>query len=295
MDVRRHIYAVLAELHISKLQGNAFEDFFADVAQRAFGTDFVKIRAAGKSGDKKCDGYKKSTDTLFACYAPRGTTPKKLQAKISSDLSGAMVHWPDMREWCFVHNDGDGLDVDTFKLMEEMASKNETLKVVEMGPLDLKKLILSLDNDDLADLFGPAPSTANFSRYGFPEIARVVEKVSQSAELGDAAVQAPSPEKLAKNDLSEDIAALLQSGEVKAPLFRRFFADTARVLEGERIAAWFRTRFAELEADTKDSSEIFYTLVDDAGGLAYRPQPEQAAVLGLMSYLFHSCDIFRDP
>lgn len=52
------------------LSQTRFEDWFARMASRVYGTDFELIKAGGRHGDKKSDGRRISTETIFQCYAP---------------------------------------------------------------------------------------------------------------------------------------------------------------------------------------------------------------------------------
>jgi hypothetical protein len=295
-DTQRLMYSLMARLALYTRRGIAFQDLFSDIAERVFPGDFIRVRPAGKIGDKKCDGYLQSKQRVYASYAPRDMTPSTLQAKVKDDFAGALANWPNMKEWHFVHNDTDGLDAGTLQLIELLKNQNKKVLTIQvMGPLDVHTLALSLPPESLAELFGQAAGTKEMVRYGYPEIAAVVDTLSLAGPEGstEGEIIAPSPKKLARNALGSEVAQLLRKGEIKAREFQQFFAETANELQGESIANWFRERYRSLEDNSYDTSHIFYQLLEDAGGLA-RPTSEQAAVLGLLSYLFHSCDIFRD-
>lgn len=294
-ETQRRMYALMAHNRIQTLRGLAFQDFFSDVAEHAFPGDFVRVRPAGKIGDKKCDGYLPSSNRVYACYAPRDLKPKALQSKIMEDFDGAIDNWPDIQEWCFVHNDTDGLDAGSLELLNNIGKDNPKIAIQILNPLDIKTLILGLSADSLVDLFGEAADSRAMTRFGYPEIEAIVDAVSAAndGEIAPADIIAPSSKKLVHNALGGDIAELLKLGEVKAPQFRRYFSETSKEMQGESIANWFRAKYRSLEENGYEPSHIFHELVHDAGGLT-RPKNEQAAVLGLLSYLFHTCDIFRD-
>jgi hypothetical protein len=283
----------MTQIKLQELRGLAFQDFVATVCELAYPHDFVRVRPAGSIGDKKCDGYLKSKKRVYAAYAPRSMVPATLKAKIQEDFDGARKNWPEMKEWYFVHNDTDGLDAGSLDLLLDL-EKNSDVVITLLGPLDLKTLVMDLSDEALLHLFGAAADTRAMVRYSYPEIAAVVDSVL-SIELpdGEGSLIPPSPEKLRHNGLGNDVTALLSQGEVKAPVFRQFFAERPKEMQGENVANWFRSRYRSLEAQGLEPTHIFHQLVSDAGGLN-RPVKEQAAVLGLLSYLFHSCDIFRD-
>src|SRR5258708_5858476 len=66
-------YAALARNELLKRRGSSFQDFFIEVGHHRWAPDFEGRRTQGRVGDKKCDGYKPSDQTVFQCYAPRDT------------------------------------------------------------------------------------------------------------------------------------------------------------------------------------------------------------------------------
>jgi len=70
------------------LNQTRFEDWFARMASKVYGTDFELIKAGGRKGDKKSDGRRISTETVFQCYAPESpkTFAEKAKAKIADNF-----------------------------------------------------------------------------------------------------------------------------------------------------------------------------------------------------------------
>ena len=75
-DFNIHFDYAFATMNHSK-----FEDWFARMASRVYGTDFEPIKAGGKGGDKKSDGRRISTETVYQCYAPESPATFAAKAK----------------------------------------------------------------------------------------------------------------------------------------------------------------------------------------------------------------------
>jgi hypothetical protein len=65
---QRYWWRIALELKLRKCSRDAFQDFFSKLMERLHGSDFIRVRAFGKLGDKGCDGYLQSTGKVFACY-----------------------------------------------------------------------------------------------------------------------------------------------------------------------------------------------------------------------------------
>ena len=72
-------------------QGTEFQDWFAQLAGHALGSDFEAVRPYGNQGGWKCDGRQVSTGTIFQCYAPHAENDKKTISKIDEDFAGVLT------------------------------------------------------------------------------------------------------------------------------------------------------------------------------------------------------------
>ncbi len=294
--LQRYFYRQAFEIDFLKKEGTAFEDFFADIMEKAHPEDFVRVRPYGNEGDKKCDGYIMSSDSLFAVYAPREMKQDKLIAKMNSDFSGALVKWGDkMQEWTFVHNDKDGFPPTATQLIRKLKSENK----IEMGVLGesrLKEITMGLSLSNLEDLFGIVPTIADLHSIDFQDLRHVIQAIQTAPLIFDpnAQIKAPSPEKIKKNDLSPDVALFLSTGRQREQLVADFIDMHPDPLLGERIAQEFHNRYASLRDTDIDADTIFQELLHFAGGLEGTPK-RSASVLAVLAYLFERCDIFEDP
>ena len=71
-----------------------FEVWFANLAGCVWGNDFEPIKAGGKYGDKKSDGRRISTETVYQCYAPESpqTFARRAVAKIEDSFPEVLIH-----------------------------------------------------------------------------------------------------------------------------------------------------------------------------------------------------------
>lgn len=141
-------------------KGTAFETLFQEVMERVHPDDFRPVRAHGSIGDRKCDGYLESEQTVFQVYAPdRGWRLDRLLAKIEEDYLGACKHWPAMQRWVFVHNVRDGLPADAVQLLEALPSRADGPPTGQWGYEELRRRAVRPDPRP------PRPSLDAMRRY----------------------------------------------------------------------------------------------------------------------------------
>ena len=76
----------------------------------------------------------------------------------------------------------------------------------------------------------------------------------------------------------------------------RLFSGSATNVElGERVAEGFRRNYARLRDAGTEPNRLFDLLLEYAGWAAREPARGNAAVLAVLSYFFHRCDIFENP
>ena len=91
-----------------KLTRELFQAWFVEIMELAYPGDFTGTRQGTHKGggDLNCDGFRVSTSTVYAVYAPRECSLKVLNDKINTDFRSVEGHFGNrMKEWIFVHND----------------------------------------------------------------------------------------------------------------------------------------------------------------------------------------------
>src|SRR5690349_1168859 len=99
----RLLLSLMIKFALLDKKGAAFEQFFTAAAIELWGDDFEPWKPQGKYGDYKCDGYRRSTQTVFQCNAPEQFVARDVEGKIEKDFEGARAAFGNrMKVWIFV-------------------------------------------------------------------------------------------------------------------------------------------------------------------------------------------------
>ena len=293
-ETQRAFYGLLFENAFLREKGKAFETLFSRVMAHGFSGDFQPVRPYGSKGDMKCDGFRASDGTVFQCYAPDATVLSTLLAKIQEDFHGAVVNWGSaLKRWEFVHNDVRGLPADAVAKLAVLREANPSIEVAVFGEAEMRNVALGLSLHQLEDLFGAVPSQHTLERLDFIALRPVLMAIQRQEPDAEPPLTAPSVQKLQRNALSNDAAALLRQGRRREKLVQDFFDKWPSPSFGEEVAEAFRKRYQSLKLVGLNADQIFGDLQDFAGGMGGQPS-HQGAVLAVLSYFFERCDIFED-
>ncbi|WP_372740987.1 hypothetical protein [Neptunomonas sp.] len=104
-QITRAWYGKDIELQLHKCKEQAYEDLFCDLMEKKYSDNFQLVKAAGRDGDGKSDGYLIPEKCIYQVYAPSsGFQKSKLLNKIQGDFEGAKSKWGSkMTKWIFVH------------------------------------------------------------------------------------------------------------------------------------------------------------------------------------------------
>jgi hypothetical protein len=294
-ELRRSYYNLRIERDYLKLKGTEFQNWFADIMERCHPGDFIRVRPWGARGDEKCDGYLQSIKMVFQVYAPNDMKAAEAINKINEDFSGALVHWSGrMDRWTFVHNARDGLSPAIVKELLDLQGRNQPLIIGHWGYVEISGRVFSvLSDNDLASLFGPAPSYDALKNVGYGELKVVLDTIKKQPPALDSDVHEPPADKIKINALSDDVETLLRGGFRKSAQVEKFFHDWHDPTYGDHIASAFKNEYERLKSTGLSPDETFCGLQEFAGG-ARRGTPEhESAVLAVLAYLFEECDIFE--
>jgi len=157
-----------------------------------------------------------------------------------------------------------------------------------------ESLFLLGDDEMMPCSLGPALTDATVARLGFEDLQPVLDRLAAQTVPPDAEVLVVPPGKIEANALTESEETLLRSGMRKAPLVAQFLSKWHDETLGERLAEAFRTEYARLRRERRDT-EVFGRLQSWAGGPGMGSPEHQVAVLAVMAYFFERCDIFEAP
>ncbi|AUI62996.1 ABC-three component system protein [Amycolatopsis sp. BJA-103] len=286
-----------AVLALHKHKATAFQDHFNDVMEAVHGTDFIRVRPAGNVGDRKCDGYLQSTDTVFQVYAPTLVKLASWLTKIDKDFAGAETQWATMRSWIFVHNQHDGLPADVTQALLKLKTDNPALVIDHWSPSRLLDLTTDLDEDRLVRVFGHPPRERDLRDLDRSDIAEAVvglalESASWTPNVADLPVV--DPRKLDYNELSEFPRRLITAGIAQARMVEGYFDNNPDPTLRDRAGMLMKVEWLNLQRQAVIGDEAFHALYDRVAANAQGSR-EATASLALLAFLFESCDIFDNP
>jgi hypothetical protein len=126
----------IIEDRVRTLEGNNFQDFCDRLGITLFEGDYTPVRAAGRSGDTKNDGYCPQARIFFAAHATRGEQLAATKSKIKGDFDGCLKKHTDVQKWFYLTNDTLPGEIETY-IDEELRPINR--KVV-LETWDHKKI-----------------------------------------------------------------------------------------------------------------------------------------------------------
>lgn len=283
----------------SGISGAAFQDLFSELMEAAHPGDFVRVRAAGPTGDLKCDGYILSTAALFQVYAPRKAelTTKEMVAKVDEDFAGALQHWPNMKSWTFVHSDTDGDRAERVQAIAALQKANPGIVIRHWSKPTLLDIVLALDAVKRASLLGPEPEPHEFARPPYTALEPLLSHIATRtpAHFSLASIDEISPNKLAHNQLSHHVAGALERGRKGEAVVERFIDARPDPTYGPALASAFNAEYTRLRDAGNEPDDIFHGLTRFVGGDFLLRPPFQTAIYAVLAYFFERCDIFEAP
>ena len=244
-DTERAFYEMRFELECYKFTGEQFQELFSDAMGKAYPRDFIKVRPWGNSGDRKNDGYRRSTRTIYQVYAPKTAASSKVVAKIEEDFKECIPHWEEYFDiWCFVHNDLSGIGPQFLELLLRLDKSHGKVSVNHWGIPELRTVVFSLSRPDLQHLFGCiAPSRQSVIDVSSNDIATILQQIPLRAAPSPQSIRPVSDQKLKYNALSPSVGELLRVGMSRAQTVREIISGYYDPLFGDKLAQSFRERY----------------------------------------------------
>ncbi|NEU06621.1 hypothetical protein [Clostridium senegalense] len=142
--------------------GQAFEDLFYSIMS-TFNTDFRKVKAFGRQGDDKNDGFIPSKGEYYQCYGPenitKSSTEKYSIKKLKEDFNGLLLKWNN--EWkinSFYYVINDKYKGTPHSIFTELAKLKDVYSEIKFDNLDSKGLeeifINELDRNQRQNIVG---------------------------------------------------------------------------------------------------------------------------------------------
>ncbi len=293
-------WRIALELKLRRCSGEAFQDFFSTVMEKLHGTDFVRVRAFGRRGDKGCDGYRTSTGEVFQCYGALngdGSKVDYLVEKVESDFKKASDGLSIMKEWHMVHNLVDGLPIEGIETIEELKTANPDLTFGYIGKEGFEQRIFSLHPDQIDDLLGMSAMSRETQELQVSELRELVIMVTEAAdsmEYNVATIKPVPPDKLEFNELPGHWRAFIANGWQNTHLVQSYFDKHHDPRIGETVAQILRVRYQYLKSQNLKPGAIMASLHEFVAGIGNVSIQRQVATQALLAHFFESCDIFED-
>lgn len=285
------------DLAIKSRTQTKFEEWFSEMAAAVYGTDFEAIKAGGVHGDKKSDGRRISTDTVFQCYAPESpqTFAANASAKIQDSFPEVIAYWPNLKEWVFVHNNVEGMPTSVSDKIEEVRSHHPGIKILAPQPRRFlkDKFHDKLTLQQLIDIYPSA--SLDFSSVTMKDIQPLLKKVVRERDtVTDNGVfgDIPDQAKLDYNGLSADAKFDIKRARAHVDIVDRYLAGMNRPDQVSTIQAQIRNKYEELSDLGYEPDEIVAKMLESFGSDG-TPQIRAAAYV-ILAYYFDACDIFEN-
>lgn len=154
----------IAEDHIATLDGVSFQDLCDRLNFKLYPADgeYEPTRAAGKSGDMKCDGLCPNGRIFFAMHATRGESASATKSKIESDLDGCIAKQQNVQTWRYMTNDTLNGEVQAF--VDGLRGPHDSIRIEVWDHKVIANHIAGLSQADaeaVLDMHFGTPSTTD--------------------------------------------------------------------------------------------------------------------------------------
>lgn len=304
---QRYMAKVIFRNRILAYRGQQFENFFVSVMTKS-NPNFQPVKAYGRIGDQKNDGFDQVTGRYYQVFAPeditKGKTIDDAVKKLEEDFKGLYEHWNGIcpiKEYFFVTNDRyEGIPAPVIKKVIELNSdplyKDTSIK--NFSAKDLESIFDQLDDSSKEDILGLIPDETMpvVEIEALNETVRYLLKVELPEIFPDSLIVPDFHKKIAFNNLSSTVNHQLVTGSYQEGLLTQYFNERPGIREvlQKRFHALYEQSKEEISEETEQFADSrFFYILEKAS--PKRTIPIQTSVLVLMAYYFSSCDIFEEP
>ena len=307
MTINQKQIAILEfNLNIYKKNEQEFEDYFTDIMKRS-NPDFLPVKAHGRIGDKKNDGYDRRKGEYFQVFSPsdigKGKTIYDAVNKLNADFQGLLDNWDDtcpVNIYNFVINDKfRGVAPPIHEAINLLNQNHEKIEVKLFLSHDLQEVFRNLRDEHIYDFARYIPDEEISLEY--PALNKIIKYINENfaspKEYKTKMIAPDFNEKIKFNGLGTAVQTNLQIASYQTGCLESFFESDNRYLRKE-FQELFHTLYEEsrneIEESISDYPDIrFLYILEKIAPNSTKPVND--AVLVLMSYYFESCDIFESP
>ena len=278
-----------------------FQSWFAGVVKLLHpGGDLQRVRVTRGDGGLDCVSINRGR--VYQCYAPARIDEMRdaeTAGKIRGDFAEAVATIGEaLREWVFVHNHPESqLGHLSATALVEIKAAHPSITILVWGRMEFWAELSRLPKLALAQTFGNDSTQVEVVAVNLDDLQRVIARLETSPfPLEPRPPEMPDLRKLEFNDLTGAVQASLHTGRMLDKKVERLFSGNPTDIErGERVAEGFRRHYGALRDSGTEPNRIFDLLLEYAGWAAQETARGNTAVLGVLSYFFHRCDIFENP
>jgi hypothetical protein len=274
-----------------------FEAWFAELAACVWGNDFELIKAGGRHGDKKSDGRRISTETVYQSYAPESpsTFATKSVEKVNDSFPEVTQYWPNLKEWVFVHNNAAGITTSLSDGLEALRASNPNITISTATRRFLKdELHDQLSVSQMHDLYPMASINFKEVEMGHvrPLLKRIIREKTTNVDPNDFG-GIPDEKKLGHNELSSDSKMFLENAFPHIGIVDRYHERMSNPGNASDLQAEMRGKYIELRDYGYEPDEILGKLISFVRGTEDDTKTMAAAYV-VAAYYFDACDIFEN-
>lgn len=302
----KYIARIMFQLKIHTSDGQSYENLFSRVMVK-HNPNFKMIKPYGNVGDRKNDGFDKTTGVYYQVYAPENISKPKTIVdavkKVRIDFLGLKKQWHilcPIREFYYVVNDKyKGLPPDVEQEILVLGSEHPDVACDTFSSNSLEGIFMGLVEDDIIDIVG-IPPNEEISFLDYDVLNKAVDHLMHSeSDLSlDNFVENPNFEsKIIFNELSSVCSNLLNVASYQIGDLEAYFANTGDFVKNElkmRFKGLYKQSKEIINEKEKDfADKRFMYILNNAS-----PNGKKAvrdAVLVLMAFYFEACDIFEKP
>jgi len=302
-----------SELYISRLlfknkilesDKQSYEDLFVKVMENS-NSNFQPVKPQGSFGDRKNDGFDKTTGTFYQVYAPEDLTKviSKAENKLIEDFNGLKKYWLtegfEIKKFYYVlHDKYKGTYPSLLSLINKIALQNN-IEADIFRNFHLEDTFLNLDDNKITGIVGWYPDPLDVQEPDYDIMSQVI---SHLLDIETPVIQEKIPNdpnfdrKLNFNGLSRHISIYMNAGRIQHHAVKSYFELNSEFVK-EDLRQIFTNIYNEGKIIIPDSNtksdDLFVYIVEKS--CPKKTPPYYTIIYILMAYYFEYCDIFETP
>jgi hypothetical protein len=300
----KYIARLIFKSKVYECDKQAYEDLFIRVMQN-HDSHFEPVKAQGKYGDRKNDGFNKIKGIYYQVYAPEDLPSKEGESvhKLDIDFKGLKNYWTSrgfpINEFYYAVNDKYRGNYPTLIADIYNISSLNNIKADLFRNKQLEEVFLSLDDDKTIDTIGFIPDPLEIQEPDYTVMAEVIKHILK-VEVNIPTETIPEnpnfENKIVFNSLSKAVSEYLNAGRRQSFVIKEYFdLNSDFVKEDLRriFNSFYNKGLVDIPLSETKFDELFFYILKQAS-----PKKNLAvynAVYILMAYYFEYCDIFETP